>query len=170
LWWQYSDPRDTRRWIVPHLAAELSSEDYRTNHDPAMKAILNYVPQKGLVDSMLDALLAYGLDTAVKRYRDFKADPVNKYANTETQLSRLGWRLLGMNRLDQAIEVFKINVGENPRSSNVYDDLGEAYARKGEKALAIKSLEKSIELNPTNWNTVDKLKALRKSESRLKEP
>ena len=43
LYWQRSHAFDYRTWIAPDLVAELSSEDYRTNHDPAMEAIFNYI-------------------------------------------------------------------------------------------------------------------------------
>jgi hypothetical protein len=44
LWWQYSDPRDDRPWIAPDIPAALWSADYAANRDPAVDAILRYVP------------------------------------------------------------------------------------------------------------------------------
>jgi hypothetical protein len=44
LHWVYSDPRDRRPWIAPTIRAELSSADYRAKRDPAIEAILGYVP------------------------------------------------------------------------------------------------------------------------------
>lgn len=44
LHWVYSEPRDARPWIVPDIAAELSSADYRARRDPALEAILRHVP------------------------------------------------------------------------------------------------------------------------------
>ena len=46
---------------------------------------------------------------------------------------------------------------------NVYDSLAEAYAKNGQKQLAIESYHKSIELDPKNQNAVDKLKELEKN-------
>ena len=43
LYWQRSVAMDDRTWIAPDLPAELSSEDYRTNRDPALEAILDYI-------------------------------------------------------------------------------------------------------------------------------
>lgn len=59
------------------------------------------------------------------------------------------------------IEILALSARDNPESSNVYRDLGEAYARKGNKELAIKNYEKSMQLNPRNWDVKDKLTALR---------
>jgi cytochrome c-type biogenesis protein CcmH/NrfG len=54
-----------------------------------------------------------------------------------------------------------LNVEAFPQSSNVYDSLGEAYMANGDKELAIRNYEKSIELNPQNTNGVGMLKKLR---------
>ena len=43
LYLQRSHAFDDRTWIAPDLVAEMSSEDYRTNRDPAMETILGYV-------------------------------------------------------------------------------------------------------------------------------
>lgn len=42
LWWQNSDPRDTRAWIAPQIPASPSAADYAANRDPAVAAILAY--------------------------------------------------------------------------------------------------------------------------------
>ena len=66
-----------------------------------------------------------------------------------------------MGRIAEAIEVFKLNVEEFPRSSNVYDSLGEAYMKQGDTEKAIINYEKSLELNPDNTNAEDMLEQLR---------
>jgi cytochrome c-type biogenesis protein CcmH/NrfG len=48
----------------------------------------------------------------------------------------------------------------HPESWNVYDSLGEAYMNHGDKDLAVKNYEKSVELNPKNENGVTTLKKL----------
>jgi tetratricopeptide (TPR) repeat protein len=68
--------------------------------------------------------------------------------------------MLGRNRAADAIEVFRLNVEEHPRSWNVYDSLAEAYAENGQRELAIENYKKSIELNPQNTNGIDRLKRL----------
>ncbi len=47
-YWQEWDPWDARPWTAPHVTAELTSEDYRTGQDTALKAALGYVPRKPL--------------------------------------------------------------------------------------------------------------------------
>ena len=44
---------------------------------------------------------------------------------------------------------------------NDWDSLAEAYMTKGDKDLAIKYYEKSLQLDPSNTNAVDQLKKLK---------
>ncbi|HKR01100.1 MAG TPA: S41 family peptidase, partial [Pyrinomonadaceae bacterium] len=161
LWWQNLDPRDRRLWTGPQIAAELTSKDYLTNSDPAMKAVLNYSSRRELTELLSEALAANDIGLAAKRFREYKSDPANTYLNTEAAMNTFGYRLMGMNRLEHAIEIFKLNTEAYPKSSNVWDSLGEAYMKKGEKELAIKNYEKSLELDPSNANAVEMLKRLR---------
>lgn len=162
LYWQYSDPRDTRPWVPPHLAAELTSADYAANRDPALQAALDYKPRPPLEDLMLEVLLKQNVEAAIKRYREFKADPLNAYANTQWSLRLIGRRLMNAyKRFDDAIEIFKLNVAENPRSDESLFLLADAYQRAGKRELAVKNYEAALQLNPQNWESLDALKSLR---------
>jgi tetratricopeptide (TPR) repeat protein len=89
-------------------------------------------------------------------YKIFKLDV------GEGQLNALGYRLLENNKLKEAIEIFKFVVLQYPESYNAYDSFGEAFMKAGEKDLAIRNYEKSLELNPKNENAKKKLEELRK--------
>jgi tetratricopeptide (TPR) repeat protein len=60
----------------------------------------------------------------------------------------LGYRLLGLGKVDRAIAVFLINTEQFPRSANVWDSLGDGYRAKGEIAQAIASYRKALEIDP----------------------
>lgn len=79
----------------------------------------------------------------------------------EADVNVVGYRLLGMNKVTEAIEVLKLNVNLFPESSNVYDSLGEAYMTHGDTELAIENYEKSLKLNPENSGAVEMLKKLK---------
>lgn len=117
-------------------------------------------PRISLVDELMKTLdHGIGLQ-AVARYRELKEKSRAQYDFRETELNRLGYMLLQRGRLDDAIQIFQLNVEEYPNSWNVYDSLGEAYAAHGDRDLAIKNYKKSIELNPKNTSGVDALKRL----------
>jgi tetratricopeptide (TPR) repeat protein len=79
----------------------------------------------------------------------------------ENSLNESGYNLLRIKRVDDAIEVFLLNVKLFPNSWNTYDSLGEAYAAAGNKDLAIKNYERSIEMNPNNDNGKKMLEKLK---------
>ena len=160
LYWQEADPRDRRAWIAPQIAAELTFEDYRNNVDPALRAILNYVPQPPLSDVVLTAVLDGDVEAARRAIRKYRADPVNFYAGFENDFNRLGYILMGQKQLEAAIQIFQLNVESYPDSANVYDSLGEAYANHGDRELAIKNYEKSVQLNPNNQGAKEALHRL----------
>lgn len=80
---------------------------------------------------------------------------------SEIRMNILGYQKLQSGEVEEAIELFKLNVIAYPESSNTYDSLGEAYMVNGQNELAIKNYNKSLELNPDNENAKDKLKQLK---------
>jgi uncharacterized membrane-anchored protein len=146
--WLHWSPWDSRQWTAPELTAELTSEDYRLNNDPALKAISDYRPQKPLAAILNEALTEGGAEAAVKRFKEYKADPLHKYAYTEEPLLLAGQRLLNEKKPDQAAILFQLSTEENPHSYRSYFALGEAYARAGRREEALLNFEKSLKLNP----------------------
>lgn len=110
--------------------------------------------------SVESVLIGSGPEAGVARFRElqeqFPAGPA-----TENQLNSMGYRLMGRELLPAAIEIFKLNVEINSQSANVYDSLGEVYMNNGDTDLAIRSYERSLELNSENTNAVRILEKLR---------
>ena len=79
----------------------------------------------------------------------------------ESGINNTGYALLDAGKHKEAIEAFKMNVQLHPNSWFAYDSLGEGYAEAGQKDLAIKNYEKSVELNPKNETGLAALKKLR---------
>lgn len=79
---------------------------------------------------------------------------------TENQMNDLGYRLIRLKRIKDAIAVFKQNTIDFPQAFNTWDSLAEGYMLDGDKESAIKYYKKSLELNPDNTNAVQKLKEL----------
>jgi tetratricopeptide (TPR) repeat protein len=74
----------------------------------------------------------------------------NDEHSTEAEINTIGYRLMANKKLEQAIEVFKLNTQLYPESFNTWDSLGEAYAAAGKKTEAIENYEKSLKLNPNS--------------------
>jgi len=105
-----------------------------------------------------------GIEAGLKRYDELKAENRGEYIFKEGLMNTLGYRLLGEDKIAEAIEIFKVNAKEHPDSFNVYDSLGEAYMKHGDNELAIKSYQKSIELNPENENGKKMLEKIQSGE------
>jgi len=101
------------------------------------------------------------IDAALEAFEKGKAGGAGSYFVDENEINQLGYRLVNAGKVPEAIKIFALNVREFPKSWNVYDSLGEAYAAHGDKELAIKNYEKSIELNPRNTNGAIILKRLK---------
>ncbi len=113
-----------------------------------------YDPPKQSIAEVLYPIAEKDVAAAVAEYRKLKATKADSYDFAENELQTLGYQLVGLKRLKDAVEIFKLNVELFPKSSNSYDSLGETYLELGEKDLALTSYKKAIELNPANANAV----------------
>jgi tetratricopeptide (TPR) repeat protein len=113
-----------------------------------------------IADVLRETIRTSGIEAAVSRFNELRAKK-DEYNLSEQEINSLGYEYLQSNKLKEAIEVFKLNVEAFPQSFNVYDSLGEAYAAAGEKELAVKNYEKSLELNPKSQSGIDALKKLK---------
>jgi len=69
---------------------------------------------------------------------------------------------LAIDKLDIAIELFKLNVQEYPDLAEVYSDLAEAYRKKGDIPSAIENYRKALDKNPNDAKTQKALSQLEK--------
>jgi hypothetical protein len=118
-------------------------------------------PKISIVDTLMTVCLKKDVQTAIEVYYDLKDEYENKYNFSELELNTLGYRLLQTGHTKDAIEIFKLNVDQFPKSSNVYDSLGEGYMNDGNTKMAIKNYEKSLKLNPDNENAKKMLEKLK---------
>jgi CubicO group peptidase (beta-lactamase class C family)/predicted transcriptional regulator YdeE len=119
----------------------------------------SYKPQpEAPWDELLLLTKLKGADAALRRDDELKS---KAGVDNEQTLNILGYMLLYGGREADGLRVFQKNVEEYPKSSNVYDSLGEAYMKMGQKDQAIQNYEKSLELNPKNENAVKQLQKLK---------
>jgi len=102
---------------------------------------------------MTRAIERTDVDSAIAEYRglrtkhygdgayDFTSGPLSEVAE---QLAR------GGDNLDGALKIARLDVEMNPDSSGAHVLLGQILAQKGDKAAAIDSLNKALELEPDN--------------------
>lgn len=83
----------------------------------------------------------------------------------EISIWRIGYVWMNMGHISEAIDLFKLNAEAFPGSFRVYDCLGEAYLKSGDKRNAIINYRKSLELNPGNSSAKAALDKLEKQKS-----
>jgi glyoxylase-like metal-dependent hydrolase (beta-lactamase superfamily II) len=142
----------------------LGEEQLRREHQSNLRYMWYRVNEMQSATTILEQTLTEsGPEGFKNKCNELRAAKYADYYFDETELNRLGYRLMNRDEFDQAILVFQINVELYPDSSNAYDSLGEVYMIRGEKELAIENYQRSLELNPNNTNAAEKLKTLRKS-------
>ena len=104
-----------------------------------------------------------GIKSSKALYQQLKKENPSKKYFDENEFVALGYRLLSAGKIDDAIEVFKMAVELFPQSFNVYDSLGEAYFKVGNKKLAMENYQRSLDLNPNNDNARKMLEELKKN-------
>jgi cytochrome c-type biogenesis protein CcmH/NrfG len=78
-------------------------------------------------------------------------------------LNIYGYQLLSEQKVDMAIEVFKLNVRQFPDEANPYDSLAEAYLAKGDKESAIANYKKALQIDPNLPSSKEALEKLTKN-------
>jgi len=114
-------------------------------------------PQKPIAEELFKTLSEKNIASAIQHYHDLKKKYPDNYNFRESELNRLGYQLLGLEKVDEAIEIFKLNVEVYPDAANTYDSLGEAYMKHGDTELAIVNYKKTLGLNPGNENATKML-------------
>lgn len=139
------------------LNLELSKIIFEKDYTPIIPIADNEVNQR-YSETIIEIILSKGIEAGKESYK-------KRPANTnilEYILNAKGYDFLSQKNYDQAIALFTMNIFAFPKSANGFDSLGEAYMNKGDKNLAIKNYEKSLELNPNNGNAKEMLIELRK--------
>jgi CubicO group peptidase (beta-lactamase class C family) len=134
------------------LNFELSNMIFEKNYKPIVPIADNEANQK-YSQYIIEIILSKGIEVGKENYKN---RPTNINI-LEYILNEKGYDFLSRKNYDKAIDLFIMNTFAFPKSANGFDSLGEAYMNKGDKILAIKNYEKSLELNPNNGNAKDML-------------
>ncbi len=99
-------------------------------------------------------------DKALAAFKDIQSKDSLNAAIRERRLNRMGYNFIRNKDYDSALEVFKINAHLYPKSSNVFNSLGEAYFLKKDTANAVLNFKKSLSINSENRNSKRFIKRL----------
>ncbi len=150
-WWQDKPQWQGGKWLAPHVAVDLSSNDYRTNQDPVLAAALDFEADGFILDPMdhLTQLFQNGqLEQVQQEAMRLAADPAYRFYDFEGRMNKLGDMLLKSNQLQPAMFLAQLATKLFPTSATSHDLLAEALLRSGEKTKAAALSEQVIKLDP----------------------
>ena len=75
-----------------------------------------------------------------------------EYDISESGINSFGYNLLGQDKKEEALKIFKLNTQHYPNGFNTWDSYGECLLLLGNKEERINAYKKSLALNPKNKN------------------
>ncbi|OQY30375.1 MAG: hypothetical protein B6244_00520 [Candidatus Cloacimonetes bacterium 4572_55] len=117
---------------------------------------------------VIDMIMNGEIEGAVKIFKRFQDEDPELEIFQEGPMNNLGYQLVGQQRVDDALEVFKLNVEAYPDSWNCYDSLAEAYNLKGNTEKAIEFYSIALEMNPEDPRITGILNNLKNSKDSKK--
>jgi CubicO group peptidase (beta-lactamase class C family) len=89
----------------------------------------------------------WGSEKAIEEYYRLKHNKYNDYTFKESELNKLGIELLfKYKRIDDALNIFRLNMYEYPQSYNVYDSYAYTLMQKGDYKNAITAYKKGLQI------------------------
>jgi CubicO group peptidase (beta-lactamase class C family) len=116
------------------------------------------IPKKSLAYDFLNVIKSKGIKAGLAYYNTNKEG--DNFELNENEMNQIGYQLMGNGTVEEAAQVFKLNIDAFPKSPNAYDSYGEALMKLDDTEGAITNYKKSIEINPANQNGIDMLKKL----------
>lgn len=85
----------------------------------------------------------------------------SRHADLRRELNGIGYMFLRLDRVEDALAVFGLNIELYPESWNVYDSYAEALLEDGNTTAAIRNYEIALKLNPAASSAISALERLK---------
>lgn len=116
-----------------------------------------------LEEELRDAYKAGGATALAETYAELRKDFYGRGALDfgPRSLDDFGYELLEAGDVSGALVVFRLNSEQHPESGDVWASLAEGYEKSGQREMADIYYRKALEVDPTNDDALEKLRALR---------
>lgn len=166
-WWQDKPQWEGGDWTAPHIAVDMSFDEYYNNEDPVLDTALNYVDDKLVLDPMdhmTTLFLAGNIEQLKTDAASMIKDPKYKFFQFESEFNKAGYQLLNSGQAEQAIFVFQMTAEFFPDSANAWDSLAEGDEKAGDKVKATEYYTKALKMDPdgpTGRNAKEMLRTMK---------
>jgi tetratricopeptide (TPR) repeat protein len=151
----FTKTREASLQVIP-----FSSHYIHLNEPDLVVTAIKRVVYPDAKNALLSVLKTQGVDSALAHYRKMRASYPPEWV-TEDVLNTVGHLQLSEGNTEQAIAFLKMNVELHPDVYSTHHSLGEAYQKAGDKDLAVKAFQKSLQLNPANTKAAKALNQLK---------
>ncbi|MCX2719639.1 hypothetical protein [Lentiprolixibacter aurantiacus] len=167
-WWQDKPQWENADWTTPHIAVDMSFEQYRNNEDPVLQAALDFSDDNFVLDPMnyfRNLFVSGEVEKLQSEVVRMMQDPTYRFFDFEGEFDSAGYDLLKGNRIEEAIYVFSMNTQLFPESANAWDSLAEAYWKSGALDKAKEYYKKAISLDIEGNVAANSMRMLKRIES-----
>ena len=126
-YWQDWSPFDSRQWTAPDIAAEMTFADYRANRDPALDAVLSYVPQQPLGAQLREAMQRNDTASAQRLFQVYMADPRHAYVDGLQALDETGSYFYNRKEYSRSATLFALAESAYPDILDAHLDAATLY-------------------------------------------
>ena len=164
-WWQDKPQWEGGDWLAPHIAVDVSSEDYKLNTDPVLEEALSFDATDFVLNPMnhiRELFLAGKIDQLKTDSFKMVNDPKYGFFKFEQELNAAGYQLLGSGQIQESIFVFQMIAELFPDSANVWNSLAEGYLKAGDEVKATEYYKKAIQMDPNGPTGKNAQEMLRK--------
>ncbi|MCK4818523.1 tetratricopeptide repeat protein [bacterium] len=131
--------------------------------------------QSALIDDMKEGNLRFITEVAMEKGAKAGLEYFNKLRDADMlwwfglssgqfrgRINSKGYELMSENKLEPALQVFKLNSMLFPNYWDVWDSLAECYLKMKKYDFAQKYYQRSLQLNPDNANAKKRLEEIKK--------
>ncbi len=117
-------------------------------------------PKSAIGEVIGKIIVNEGITKAIAQYKKLKSETPGKYDFAEKHLSELGYHLLQLERTENAIRIFKLNLEEFPESAEAYNSYGDALISSGDTVNALINFKTALEIDSTLTRSREKIEEI----------
>ncbi len=119
-----------------------------------------HLPKPPIILTLSPLLKTKGLSAALVTYRRIKETKPDDYDFNPVQFSDIGYILVEMRRLAEAMDVLRLGIEIHPNADRLFYEMARATMQSGEKDQAVQYCQQCLTINPGNWEAAKLLNEL----------